>query len=397
MNHKMVFNRNTLILGLALLLPLSTGAQKRKKRIVKKPVVEVPQEDPRLASMREMTQQIIIIDSIVADKDQVLSQLRLSSETGRIVSSSTFFGKGDSTTVFVNEMGNKAYFSLPDDSLRQQLFASDLLGGEWSRPQLQNGINKGIVEAAYPFMLADGLTFYFAGKGEESIGGYDIFFTRFDSRSNGFLKPENIGMPFNSEANDYLFAIDEYAHIGYFVSDRRQPEGKVCLYIFIPGNSRKTYDPTVYTEAQIRGFADISSIADTWGNGEERSAALARYHAISLNRIETTNSSSEPYHNDALPPMELVINDALTYSSAKDFRSREAALLYKELIETRQQILSLNHQLELWRTNYHKATGAEKKSITRDILQAESEIMQLYSRIQTLEKETRNAEIKIIQ
>ena len=396
MNHKMMFYRNTLILGLTLLLPLSMGAQKRKKRIAKKPVVEVPQEDPRLTSMREMTQQIIIIDSIVADKDQVLSHFRLSSETGRIISSNAFFGKGDSTTVFVNEMGNKAYFSQPDDSLHQQLFTSDLLGGEWSRPQLLKGVNEGISESAYPFMLADGLTFYFSGKGEESIGGYDIFMTRYDARSNSFLKPENIGMPFNSEANDYLFAIDEYAHIGYFVSDRRQPEGKVCLYFFIPQASRKTYDPIVYTPAEIRGFADISSIADTWGNGEERSKALTRLQAIGIHHIETTNTSSSQESN-SIASMELVINDALTYSSAKDFCSREAALLYKKLIEARQLYSSLSHQLEQWRTNYHKATGADKRSMAKDILQAETDIMQLYSRMQKLEKEARNAEIKIIK
>ena len=387
--------RKTVILAIALLLPLSISAQKRKKR-VKKPVVEVPQEDPRITSMREMTQQITIIDSIVTDKDQLLSLLRLSDETGRILSSSAFWGKGDSTTVFVNEMGNKAYFSQPDDSLKQQLCTSDLLGGEWSKPQLLNGISEGISEAAYPFMLADGTTFYFAGKGEESIGGYDIFMTRYDARSNSFLKPENIGMPFNSEANDYLFAIDEYAHIGYFVSDRRQPEGKACLYIFIPKESRKTYDPIVYTEAEIRGFADISSIADTWGNGEERNAALARYYDISINSLKAANTNSQPEDN-TIASQELVINDALTYSSTKDFRSREAAVLYKQLIEARQQLCSLNGQLEKSRSYYSKATGAEKQSLRREILQAETEVIQLNSQIQTLEKETRNAEIKIIK
>lgn len=389
-----MYIKKTVILAIALLLPLSMSAQKRKKR-VKKPVVEVPQEDPRITSMREMTQQITIIDSIVTDKDQLLSQLLLSDETGRILSSSAFWGKGDSTTVFVNEMGNKAYFSQPDDSLKQQLCTSDLLGGEWSKPQLLNGISEGISETAYPFMLADGLTFYFAGKGEESIGGYDIFMTRYDAHNNSFLKPENIGMPFNSEANDYLFAIDEYAHIGYFVSDRRQPEGKACLYIFIPQSSRKTYDPIVYTPAEIRGFADISSIADTWGNGEERSAALARYQAISINSLKGTNTNAQPEDN-TVASLELVINDALTYSSARDFRSREAAVLYKQLIEARQELLALNEQLEKSRSLYPQAAGAEKKSLQREILQAETEVIQLNSRIHTLEKETRNAEIKVI-
>ena len=391
-----MYIKKTVILTIALLLPLSMSAQKRKKHVVKKPVVEEPQEDPRITSMREMTQQIIIIDSIVADKDQLLSQLRLSDETGRIVSSVDFFGEGDSTTVFINEMGNKAYLSQPDDSLHQQLCTSDLLGGEWSKPQLLKGISEGISEAAYPFMLADGTTFYFAGKGEESIGGYDIFMTRYDARSNSFLKPENIGMPFNSEANDYLFAIDEYAHIGYFVSDRRQPEGKACLYIFIPKVSRKTYDPIVYTEAEIRGFADISSIADTWGNGEERNAALARYYDISINSLKAANTNSQPEDN-TIASQELIINDALTYSSTKDFRSREAAVLYKQLIEARQQLCSLNGQLEKSRSYYSKATGAEKQSLRREILQAETEVIQLNSQIQTLEKETRNAEIKIIK
>ena len=386
--------RKTVILAIALLLPLSMSAQKRKKR-VKKPVVEVPQEDPRITSMREMTQQITIIDSIVTDKDQLLSQLLLSDETGRILSSSAFWGKGDSTTVFVNEMGNKAYFSQPDDSLKQQLCTSDLLGGEWSKPQWLKGISEGISETAYPFMLADGLTFYFAGKGEESIGGYDIFMTRYDAHNNSFLKPENIGMPFNSEANDYLFAIDEYAHIGYFVSDRRQPEGKACLYIFIPQSSRKTYDPIVYTPAEIRGFADISSIADTWGNGEERSAALARYQAISINNMKATNTDAQPDDN-TVASLELVINDALTYSSARDFRSREAAVLYKQLIEARQQLCLLNEQLEKSRSFYPQAAGAEKKTLQREMLQAEAEVTKLYSRIGTLEKEARNAEIKVI-
>ena len=392
----MMYIKKTVILTIALLLPLSMSAQKRKKRAAKKPVVEVPQEDPRITSMREMTQQIIIIDSIVADKDQLLSQLRLSDETGRIVSSVDFFGEGDSTTVFINEMGNKAYLSQPDDSLHQQLCTSDLLGGEWSKPQLLKGISEGISETAYPFMMADGMTFYFAGKGEESIGGYDIFMTRYDARINSFLKPENIGMPFNSEANDYLFAIDEYAHIGYFVSDRRQPEGKACLYIFIPKESRKTYDPIVYTDAEIRGFADISSIADTWGNGEERNAALARYYDISINSLKAMNTNSQPEDN-TIASQELVINDALTYSSTKDFRSREAAVLYKQLIEARQQLCSLNGQLEKSRSYYSKATGAEKQSLRREILQAETEVIQLNSQIQTLEKETRNAEIKIIK
>ena len=384
--------RKIAILALAFLLPLSIGAQKKKKRVVKKPVViEEPQEDPRITNMREMTQQILIIDSIVVDKDQILPHLRLSSETGIILSTREFFSnrQTDSTSVFINEMGNKAYFSQPDEQQRQQLYTIDKLGSEWSRPQQLKGISEGINETAYPFMLTDGITFYFAGKGEESIGGYDIFLTRYDSRSGSFFKPENIGMPFNSEANDYLYAIDEFNHIGYFVSDRRQPEGKVCIYIFVPSESRKTYDSSIYTEQQIRDFADIISIADTWGNGSERKAALAR-----LKSINNVKSSMEEKSNAS--SVLFVINDALTYSSAKDFRSSKAAKLYQELVNAQDRLAAVEAELTKARDLFPIAPAADRRSLRQKILQMEKEQQQLYQLIPSLEKDIRKEEIKVI-
>lgn len=382
--------RKIAILALALLLPLSIGAQKKKKRVMKKPVViEEPQEDPRITNMREMTQQILIIDSIVVDKDQILPHLRLSSETGSLMTTRDFLGKSVSGYAFINEMGNKAYFSLPDNSLRQQLFTSDVLGNEWSSPQPLTGISEGISEASYPFMLTDGITFYFAGKGEESIGGYDIFLTRYDSRSGSFFKPENIGMPFNSEANDYLYAIDEFNHIGYFVSDRRQPEGKVCIYIFVPSESRKTYDSSIYTEQQIRDFADIISIADTWGNGSERKAALARLKSINNVKPSADRKASAQ-------SVTIVINDALTYSSAKDFRSSKAANLYQNLTKAQGRLSMVETDLTKARDLFATATAADRQNLRQRILQMEKEQQQLYQLIHSLEKDIRKEEIKVI-
>ena len=384
--------RTVATLTLILLLPLSMSAQKKKKRVGKKPAVEIPKEDPRITNMREMTQQIIIVDSIVTDKNQFLPHLRVSHESGTVMSPRQFLNKSqdDSTSVFVNEMGNKAYFSLPDDSLRQQLYTIDKLGGEWSRPMALQGISDGINEAAYPFMLTDGITFYFAGKGEESIGGYDIFFTRYDSHTSRFLKPENLGMPFNSEANDYMYAIDEYNRIGYFVSDRHQPEGKVCIYIFVPSDSRKTYDLSAYTEQQMRGFADISRIADTWGDGKERQAALARLK--NLRAAGKNSQSAKTADSDQL----LVISDALTYSSAKDFRSREAAALYEQLVNARKQLSTINKELDSARDDFAKANASDREGLKKEILLAEKEVLQLAERVKTLEKQARNTEIKVI-
>ena len=380
--------RKIAILSLALLLPLTIEAQK-KKRVVKKPpvvVVEEPQEDPRITNMREMTQQIIIIDSIVTDKQQFLSHYRLSSETGSLMTTSQFFGKPINGYAFLNEMGNKVYFSKPNFDGRLKLYTSDKLGNSWSEAIRLQGLDEGISEANYPFMLNDGITLYFAAKGDESIGGYDIFFTRYDSRSGSFLKPENIGMPFNSEANDYMYAADEESGIGYFVSDRRQPEDKVCVYIFILPETRRSYDPSKYTEQQIRDLADIVSIADTWGNGSERRAALARLKAIGTTDSQTVVDKASSANT------AIVINDRLTYTSVNDFRSPKAANHYRELLKARERQATLEAELQKSRDRYARSNEDGRRLLSEVILHNEAQALQLHDTIRSLEKQIRNEE-----
>jgi hypothetical protein len=381
--------RKIAILSLALLLPFSLNAQKKKKRPVKKPVVEIveePQEDPRITNMREMTQQIVFIDSIVTDKDRFLSQYRLSSETGTLTTTGQFFGKSISGHAFLNEMGNKVYFSRTDGSGYRRLYTSDKLGTVWGEGTPLKGLSEGITDADYPFMMNDGITFYFAAQGEESIGGYDIFFTRYDSRSGSFLKPENIGMPFNSEANDYMYAADEETGIGYFVSDRRQPEGKVCVYIFILPETRRSYDPSKYTEQQIRNFADIVRIADTWGNGYERRAALDRLKAIG------TTDAHPAAENTTATNTAIVINDRLTYTSVKDFRSPTAANNYRELLKARERQATIEADLQKARDRFARADEDGRRLLREVILHNEEQALLLRDTIHALEKQIRNEE-----
>ena len=170
------------LIAFTLLLSLPLQAQKKKAVVKKAPVVvvEEPQEDPRITEMREATQQIVFIDSVVVVKDDVLSVIRLNPESGKIDTYDHFFRSEGHTEsyVFINEMGNKCYFSDENANGQMQLYTLDKLGEDWSEPLALKGINDGISETNYPFMMTDGTTFYFAAKGKESIGGYDIFVTR---------------------------------------------------------------------------------------------------------------------------------------------------------------------------------------------------------------------------
>lgn len=381
--------RKIVIIALTLLAPISMQAQKKKPIVKKAPVVvvEEPQEDPRITEMREATQQIIFIDSVVVAKDDFLSIIQLNPESGKLYAYDQYFrseGHPESY-VYINEMGNKCYFSDENATSQMQLYTLDKLGEDWSEPLALKGISDGISEANYPFMMTDGTTFYFAAKGKESIGGYDIFVTRADSENGQFLKPENIGMPFNSEANDYMYVIDELSNIGYFVTDRRQPEGKVCVYMFIPPTSRHIYNSDAYTDEQLHEFADISRIANTWGKGTERKLALERLKTIGKTSTKQSKSA-----------INFIINDRVTYSDISQFQAPESADLYRELQSTKKQLKDTEQLLEKSRNFYAKAKSEDKRVLRTEILDAERQFVRLTADVKTLEKRIRQAENNII-
>ena len=385
----MNFNRLSLI-AFTLLLSFPMQAQKKKAVVKKAPVVvvEEPQEDPRITEMREATQQIVFVDSAVVAKEDFLSVIQLNPESGKVDTYDHFFrseGHSDSY-VFINEMGNKCYFSDENANGQMRLYTLDKLGEDWSDPLALKGINDGISEANYPFMMNDGTTFYFAAKGKESIGGYDIFVTRADSENGQFLKPENIGMPFNSEANDYMYVIDELSNIGYFVTDRRQPAGKVCIYVFIPPTSRRIYNSDAYTDEQLRGFADISRIANTWGKGTERKQALERLKAMGASSAAKQSKSA----------ISFVINDRITYTDISQFKDTESADLYREYLNTQKQLKEMEQLLEKSRNFYAKAKPEDKRVLRTEILDAEKQFVRLTADVKTLEKRIRKAENLII-
>ncbi len=336
--------------------------------------------------MRELTQQIVFIDSVVISKDDFISAIRLNPESGQLFSYDEFIeSEGHPNCyVYLNEMGNKCYFSNETEEGNIWLYTADKLGREWGAPVPLSGISEGIREANFPFMMADGITLYFAARGSESIGGYDIFFTRSDSENGRFFKPENLGMPFNSEANDYMFAIDEMANIGYFVTDRRQPDGKVCVYTFIPPKTHRTY-PETYTKEQIRSRAEIRRISDTWGNGKDRKAALTRLQNLrSIGKRASAATGSKA--------IRFVINDRVTYTSASQFRAPDNDILFAEYLSMQKQQKELKDNLDKSRNFYSKAKADDRQIIGKEILDNEKRYETSIREMKKLEKRIRNTE-----
>jgi outer membrane protein OmpA-like peptidoglycan-associated protein len=122
-------------------------------------------------------------------------------------------------------------------------FASDKLGGKggldiyrtelqsngtWSTPvNLGESINTKDDEDA-PFIHPDQKTLFFTSNGHNTIGGRDIFVTR--NVQGKWTKPENMGYPINTTANDNYFTLIANGTRAYFSSDRKGGYGAQDIY-----------------------------------------------------------------------------------------------------------------------------------------------------------------------
>ena len=326
-----------LLAGLLLTFCIAADAQRRTKPTRKaKPAQEEVEEDPRITQMLASTQQVIFIDSMVVDKSDYMRLIPLSPHIGRLTQT------GELGT-FTNEMGDHRLTTTPDSTIA----SSDFIANRWTEQQPIVGI--GTSAAANPFLMPDGITLYFAQKGEKSIGGYDIFVTRYDSEKGAFLRPENLGMPFASDANDLFFAIDEFNQLGYFVTDRRQPSGKVCIYVFIPNEQRRTYRSEAYSDQQLRSLAAIGRIADTWTDSQALQEALSRLESLHSDKTEKEQHDSENVSElDALRHEAEVQQKTLAIS-----RNRYATASEEERAGMAQAILAAERQLEELQAEIH--------------------------------------------
>lgn len=331
------------------------------------------------------TEQVTFIDSIVLPKKQVLQQIKLSQECGTIMNYADFFKtKDNDCTLFRNELGNYIVYAEPNQKGHLRLKEKSLIGGEWSMEKQLKGFEEEETDNFnFPFMLTDGITMYYAAECEESIGGYDIFMTRYDADNGQFLAPENIGMPFNSPANDYLMVIDEEQQLGWFVTDRNQPADTVCLYTFIPTETRRIYNENEIGEKKLASFARIASIKDTWKdmnvvNDAKKRLAEARQGF----KNETKNRD-----------FTFVINDNRTYYSLTDFKNPQAQQKAKTWVETQKEYDAKEAELASLRSKYAGMNEVQRVQIAAQIRLTETAFERLAADKLALEKEIRRMEL----
>lgn len=334
--------------------------------------------------MLKGVEEVCVIDSFVVDKANFLSAYKISEEVGKLFTYNDYFKtQGDHPgTVYQTELENKIYYSELGKDNTMNILSKNKMLGEWGKgSQLPGSINSS-ANANYPYVMADGVTIYYASDGEGSMGGYDIFVTRYNTNTDTYLVPENVGMPFNSPYNDYMYVVDEFNNLGWFASDRHQPEGKVCIYVFIPNTSKQTYNYEAMDPQQIASLAQLHSLKDTWKDKKAISDARQRLSAV------TYAKPQEKQETD----FEFIIDDNHTYYRLDDFISPKAKELFRKYEQMEKDFRQQSEKLADMRRNYAGASKGEKQKLAPALLDLEKRVCQMELQLDREAVNVRNTE-----
>lgn len=307
-----------------------------------------------------------VIDSVEVSLDSMLYAFPLSHEAGTI--SLDTLGN----TIYINQRGDRKLWSEKVDT-QLYLLSSHRLLDEWTAPDTLPTTVNFTSKQTSPYLLNDGVTLYYAANDTNGLGGMDIYVSRYNISTEAYTTPENIGMPYNSPANEYLFLLDEIHQVGYLATDRFASEGKVHIYSFAIPEYKQYWKnipvDSLIAYARLEQFEKV--VADTTIN-----------HTPIADRENT----------DKIGDFYFIINDSVIYYSINDFRQPRAKDKYYEWKKADQQYLSEQQQLKQLRQQYATADEVTQKELTPVILRLENNQSQLLQRCQTLLLEIRQEE-----
>jgi outer membrane protein OmpA-like peptidoglycan-associated protein len=113
--------------------------------------------------------------------------------------------------------------------------------GEWTNVKNMGAKINTDLDDDGPFIDYDLVTLYFSSKGRKGMGGFDVFKSTFDLKTNEWSEPENLGYPINTPDDDIYFVASKDGKRAYYSSVREDGMGYTDIYsITIPEGLKNT-------------------------------------------------------------------------------------------------------------------------------------------------------------
>ena len=256
----------------------------------------------------------------------------------------------ESPVVWYPQGSREAYWSMADTAGVRNIYYARDLGNRWSAPYRMPFSSS--EDEIFP--MVSGGKLYFASKGLFGVGGYDIYVC--ERMPDGrWGEPRNMGFPYSSPYDDYLFINSPDGRYSIFASNRNCSVDSVSIYVL-------EYEP-VPVSSSVRTVEDLQKLC----------------------RLD--------------PPRDLKKVDnksAMSDSKASDPNTELYARKAAEVRRLREEISRLNRELSTLRAFYNNASPSEKSEMAEKIVKKEARLPGLQSQLVAANKDLQKTEMDFL-
>jgi len=274
--------------------------------------------------------------------------------------------------------GDKDLFMINDSSFlfssnhypghgRYDIFMTGIIKGSWFVPvNMGPSVNSPFDEIS-PSLSPDGKQVFFSSNRLESIGGYDVFGSNYNTRFFDWTIPVNMGVPLNSPGDELHFTISDDGISGFLSSNRKTDGfGDFDLYRFY--FIKPLFDPleAYMDQSEDLVFLDINNLK-----------TMSLPVKIKENKIagqEKTEAENEIIISDELSDISGDKRDS-TIQKTSDFEE-------KIIASSQQEILTLQNKSDnrvyLKPLYYSEGVEASENKLNSELLSTIADVMNKY-------------------
>ena len=133
-------------------------------------------------------------------------------------------------SLYAPDWNDVLYFSAEGPSGTRDIMMTMLDDTVWTAPVPVVELSDQSTDEIYPMLSPDGKTIFFASDGLYGVGGYDLYKSVWDEQRKRWSAPQNMGFPYSSPADDFLYVESEDGDYALFASNRECGRDSVYVY-----------------------------------------------------------------------------------------------------------------------------------------------------------------------
>ena len=133
--------------------------------------------------------------------------------------------------MYIDPEARTLYYSAMDEDGIRNLYRTRDLDSLWSVPELINEQMTSQSDEVFPMLSPDGKSLYFASRGLYGMGGYDLYVSHWNPETHDWDVPMNLGIPYSSPFDDFLFINSDDGKYSMFASNRECSRDSVYIYV----------------------------------------------------------------------------------------------------------------------------------------------------------------------